>query len=101
MLTFLTKLSRRVERCYNAPVVEVEQNLALTPSDINKRNQQGLPISCAMLSPDSFDPGHEGTDPSVPFLARRGVDISEAAVYTQNSRRRISEAANATLSKKS
>lgn len=101
MLTFLQKLNRRVERCYNVPVIEIEQNLALTPSDINKRNQQGLPISCAMLSLENFAPGHEGSDPSVPFLARRGVDISEAAVYTQNSRRRISEAANATLSKKS
>lgn len=93
MQTNINRLARKVEHSYNVDPVMVEQHLAITPSEMNKRAAQGIPIGANVLPHDMFAEGHEGTDSSVPYLAQRGIDFSDAAVYTQNSKAALRRAA--------
>lgn len=93
MLSFIKKTSCKC-RFIPLPVVPVNPHLAMTPSDMNRLSQQGLPISSSMLSDDFFAEPHTGVDSSVPFFAKRGVTFSDVAVYQQESRRKIINSIN-------
>lgn len=88
MLSSIRKTASH-SRAYDTPVKHVQEGLALTPSEMLTMSQSGVPISSQMLSADAFNPGHEGSEPSVPYELRRGVDISDVAYYQQQTRAKV------------
>lgn len=80
MLNF--EVMRRLAKC-GILDVPVQNNLAVTPSEMWKLQQQGLPIS-AQASGLAYDDGNYGVSWDVPFEHRRGVDIAQAFEYEQH-----------------
>lgn len=60
--------------------VPIQNNLALTPAEMWRLQEQGLPIS-AENSGLSFDDGEFSKSWDVPFEHRRGVDLASAFEY--------------------
>lgn len=53
----------------------VQNGLAVTPSDVLRMAEQGIPASAQMNS--QMIDGHSGSDWNVPLEERRGVDIAQ------------------------
>lgn len=93
MNRFLKKFSCKT-RAYNTPRVPVQDNLAISPSQMNEMTKAGIPISSQMLDSSNFDDGVLGISvPDVPIEYRRGVTISDIYDYQQRSRSAVSSAA--------
>lgn len=91
MRKFLEQQSSSRVRAYDTIGEMSEQNLAITPSEMNQMTQRGIPVSSSVLSPELFDSGHEiGINTPLSVFERRGFDFSDASVYEQNCRNRVS-----------
>lgn len=91
MQRLLNKFSRKT-RTYNTPVTYVQEGLAVTPSDMLKSCNMGVPISSQLLSETMFQDGEVSRLTDVPFELRRGVDIGDILAYQENSRSKLSAA---------
>lgn len=77
---FISNLKNRSAVCHryddHSAFVKVQSNLALTPAQIQRATNLGLPVSTASLSPDVFFDGYDGTgDIPLSVDMMRGVDI--------------------------
>lgn len=90
MKTLLNKKSR-ITRAYNADVVPVQGGLALSPSDMLRSCNMGVPISAQLLDAANFDDGEVSCIKDVPFLLRRGVDVGDVVEYERNCRSKVSD----------
>lgn len=88
MLTHIRKSNHGV-RAFSSEPISVQDGLSLSPADMNQLNKRNMPISSHMLSDEMLSPGHEGSNPDVPFIRSRGVDFSEVYVNERNSRSKI------------
>lgn len=92
MKRFLSKLACKT-RAYNHKREFVQDNLALTPSQMNIMAKSGTPISTQVLGADHFDDGVEGSLSDVPLEYQRGIDVSDIYDYQQRSRAAVRAAA--------
>lgn len=90
MLSQLRKYAGKT-RAYNAERVHVQSNLAVTPTQMAQLTERGIPISSQVLGAENFDDGEVSPLTDVPFLYRRGVDISDISEYQQRCRSKVSE----------
>lgn len=86
------KKSNHGVKAYKCEQTIVQDGLSVSAADMQRMTRNGIPISAQVLSDSSFSPGHEGSDPFVPFEALRGVDFSEAYVMAVDGRRKINKA---------
>lgn len=70
----------------------VQNNLALTPADVLKMAESGIPASSQMQS--AMIDGHTGTDWNIPLEERRGVDIADMWQESMNIRKKFVTAHN-------
>lgn len=73
--------------------VVVQNGLAVTPSQVLKMAEQGIPASAQMNS--RMIDGHTGSDWNVPLEERRGVDIAQMWQESQNIRSKFKQAHDA------
>ncbi len=81
-------------RAYNADRVFVPRDLAVTPSEMYALSKQGIPIGTHMVNPDAFNDGEELLShqcPDTPFMLRRGVELSDVAMYQNQCRKKVRE----------
>ncbi|QXP45105.1 hypothetical protein [Microvirus mar54] len=86
------KQRARKTRAYNQPLTYVESGLAMTPSEMLRASNMGVPISTQMLSGEMFVDGEVSELTDVPIEFRRGVDISDIQEYQENSRKNMHKA---------
>lgn len=70
----------------------VNQNLSITPTQMDQLRRQGLPISTGILSSEYFDDGNP--DPTLTDVDRRGFDICDAWNKESELSAKISEGYN-------
>lgn len=68
----------------------VQNGLAVTPSDVLRMAERGIPAS-AQMNTQMID-GHTGSDWNVPLEERRGVDIAQMWQESQNVRTKFRKA---------
>lgn len=92
MKKFLEQTAQSRTRAYDTLGEMAEQNLAITPSQMNKLASSNIPVSSSVLSQDVFDVGHDlGVNAPLSVFERRGVDFSEVSVYEQSCRNKVSD----------
>lgn len=91
MQKILNQLSRKT-RCRNIPRTVVQNGLAVTPSEMLKSCNMGVPISSQLLSESNFDDGEVSQLTDVPFVFRRGVDVGDVIAYEEQCRSKVSNA---------
>lgn len=69
----------------------VQNGLALTPADVLRSAEAGVPVNSMMLS-SSFSDGHTGSDFTINPEDRRGVDIGHLWQEQMDSRRKFRDA---------
>ncbi len=93
MLGFIRK-KQNSTRAYNSDVVLVQGGQSVSPAQMSQLTERGIPISSQLLGAENFDDGIEGPITDVPFVHRRGVDISDIYEYQQRSRSKIQKYVN-------
>lgn len=89
------KKIRRKFACCKRRIGEaiVQNDLAMTPSDVLKMAESGIPASAQMVS--QMVDGHLGSDWSLNLEDRRGIDIAQMWQESMDSRKRIKSASDA------
>lgn len=94
MIHTLKKLRNRPvpSGCSNItkPFVYTEQNIAITPSDIQSMVERGIPVSTTNLP--SFIDGTINPSFDVPIELRRGVDVVDVWDTSQTAKRTLIDA---------
>lgn len=93
MLGFIRK-KQNSTRAYNSDVVRLQGGQSVSPAQMSQLTERGIPISSQLLGAENFDDGVEGPITDVPFVHRRGVDISDIYEYQQRSRSKIQKYVN-------
>ncbi|MBR1798297.1 MAG: hypothetical protein IJ761_00145 [Bacteroidales bacterium] len=76
MLRSCLNRSSNVKSClYSADDVIVQNNLAVTPSDMANMVAQGIPVSPTNLGM-TYDEGYSNVDFDIPLDRKRGVDMA-------------------------
>ncbi len=95
MLTMLRKKRNAPLRAYKEPRVFVPENIATTPSEMYALTKQGIPIGTHMLDASMFNDGVATTGyqfTEVPFMLRRGVELSDVCDYQNRCRAKAKSA---------
>lgn len=69
----------------------VQNGLAMTPSDVLRSAEAGIPVS-AQMNASFFDDGHFGSDWNLDLNDRRGVDIGHLWQEQMSSRQKMRNA---------
>lgn len=93
MLGLIRKKQNKT-RAYNANVVAVQGNLAISPSQMSQLSERGIPISSQVLGAENFYDGDVGPLSDVPFELRRGIDASDVYDYQQRCRQKVNNFVN-------
>lgn len=87
----MKKIRRNFTSCKRLRGEAVVQNgLAVTPSQVLKMAESGIPASAQMNS--RMIDGHTGSDWNIPLEERRGVDIAQMWQESQNVRAKFRKA---------
>lgn len=86
MKSTLRKYSR-VTRSFDIPPCNVQSGLAVTPSEMLRASESGIPISSQLLSESSAS--YDNAGPEVQPLMCRGIEAVDVFEYQSNSRKKI------------
>lgn len=87
----MKKIRRKFAHCKRQRGEAIVQNgLAVTPSQVLKMAESGIPASAQMNS--AMIDGHEGSDWVVPLDERRGIDIAQMWQESMNARNKFRKA---------
>lgn len=75
---------------------KVKSGLAVTPSQVLKMAEQGLPVS-AQLQYNQLE-GHSGSDWNIPIEERRGIDVGQVWQESMSAKKRLVKGARAATS---
>lgn len=90
----MKKIRRKFAHCKRRPGETVVQNgLAVTPSDVLRMAEQGIPASAQMNS--SFIDGSANPGWDVPLEERRGVDIAQMWQFSKDAKLKFKAAHDA------
>ena len=78
-------------RCKRRPTeTDVRSGLSVTPAQVLKMAEQGIPISAQMNT--ALSDGHTGSDFNIPLEERRGIDMADIWQQEMTSRKKLKNA---------
>lgn len=69
----------------------VQNGLAITPADVLRSAEAGVPVA-SMMNSSNFSDGHTGSDFDIPLNDRRGIDIGHLWQEQMNAREKFRKA---------
>lgn len=96
-MSFLNNLTNRCAVCHryddSTAFIKVQPGLAMTPAQIQRATELGLPVSSASLSSDVFFDGYDGTgDIPLSVDMMRGVDIVDTWNASHDAKQKLMQA---------
>lgn len=82
---------QRLRNTYHVEPIHVQNNLSVTPSQMNQMRMHGIPIS-SNLDTSKFYDGDSSPVVSIDPMLMRGVDILDAWNAEQSSKNRLANA---------
>lgn len=69
----------------------VKSHLAMTPAQMDKAREQGVPITPSNINPDLVEDGTNNPKFEIELERQRGVDIAELWQNAESSRKRLGD----------
>lgn len=69
----------------------VKSHLAITPAQMDKAREQGIPITPNNVNPDLIEDGTNNPQFEIELERQRGIDIAELWQNAESSRKKIGE----------
>ena len=69
----------------------VKSHLAMTPAQMDKAREQGVPITPSNINPDLVEDGTANPQFDIELERQRGVDIAELWQNAESSRKRLGD----------
>lgn len=83
-----SRFKKSISNVYSYPVVDVVNDMALTPSKMKQYSDAGIPISSSIDS-STFDDGDETNIIRCDYFRQRGIDLVDVWNFQQDSRKKV------------
>lgn len=91
MKNMIATMSRKRTTYYQSKRNYCANGLAITPSDMNRSAELGVPISSQQLNPDMFDDGNLSNCCDIDPLYLRGMNVNHLWESSQTSKKKLQQ----------
>lgn len=91
MKKLISQMKRRTSY-YNSSITYCPRGLAITPSQMSRNAEQGIPIASQCLNPDMFDDGNLDNNMDIDPMFLRGMNINDLYEGAIEGRKRLRDA---------